>query len=88
LLLIVAHLPPFPRIDKKLYTAETINRWAVVIFESERFLRMEQAQSMVTDFVKGCESVGEFYLLRVYDLFLCVCFFARLSTSLHIYDLA
>ncbi|KAJ3794428.1 argonaute-like protein [Lentinula aff. detonsa] len=45
-------------IDKKLFKTETINRWAMVVFETPGRFRKDTESSVVRSFIKGCESVG------------------------------
>ncbi|GAW01092.1 argonaute-like protein [Lentinula edodes] len=43
-------------IDKKLYKPESINRWAMVVFDTRT--RQDTALSVVRSFIEGCLSVG------------------------------
>ncbi|KIK63449.1 hypothetical protein GYMLUDRAFT_163093 [Collybiopsis luxurians FD-317 M1] len=44
--------------EKKLFTPQVVNRWAMVIFESENRFRTDVALGVVRDFIAGCRSVG------------------------------
>jgi len=47
------------RRDKKLFKAETIRKWVIVIFESGRFFNDDAVSSMISGFIQGAQSVGE-----------------------------
>ena len=46
------------RRDKKLYKPETIKKWVIVIFESNRFFNDKTVADMITGFIQGARSVG------------------------------
>ncbi|KAF9527970.1 argonaute-like protein [Crepidotus variabilis] len=45
-------------IDKKLFKAETVRRWAVVIFESPGRFNMPTVQGMIRGFIEGARACG------------------------------
>jgi len=47
------------RRDKTLFKPETIRKWVVVVFESERSFGYSVVENMVKGFVQGARSVGE-----------------------------
>jgi hypothetical protein len=47
------------RRDKTLFKPETIRKWVVVVFESERSFNTSVVGDMVKGFVQGARSVGE-----------------------------
>ncbi len=49
---------PTRSIDKKFYQPATIERWIVVIYESQRRFRPENAQEVVNGFVQMFRAVG------------------------------
>lgn len=54
------------RRDKTLFKPETIKKWVVVIFESERSFNSATVSDMVKGFVQGARSVGKYECSKFY----------------------
>jgi len=54
------------RKDKKLYKPETIKKWAIVIFESNRFFNDKTVADMISGFIQGARSVGKSSVTLLY----------------------
>jgi eukaryotic translation initiation factor 2C len=45
-------------IDKKLYRPAQIDEWAIVVYERQNRFNAESAQTLIRDFISGCNAVG------------------------------
>ena len=58
------------RIDKKLYVAQSIKHWIVVIYETQGRFDKAKVDEMAKAFCDGAKSIGEFILIAaVYQFF-------------------
>ena len=49
------------RLDKKLYVAQPVKSWMVVVYEAQERFKRSTVDDMVKAFCEGAKSVGKLY---------------------------